>query len=80
MPRLFIILVPHDAVFPQPVNIPGHVAHDVVRQKDELQPQNVKHAWLLIAAAAKPHNMSQILNYLNSVYLNAVAERLKEIQ
>ena len=47
-----IVFVSHYGILPYPVDVPRHITHDVVRQKNQLQPQNVKNARLLIAAAA----------------------------
>jgi len=55
-PRDIIVLVSQYGVLPHPVDVPGYVTYNVVRQKNKLQPQDVKDARLLIAASARPHD------------------------
>ena len=59
-PCHIVILVSQYGVLPQPVDIPRYVTHDVVRQKNKLQPQDVENTWLLIAASAQSNNQIKI--------------------
>lgn len=51
---LISVLVLHDGVVPNPAHIPHDVEQNVIRQQNQLQPQHVNNARLLIAATEKP--------------------------